>query len=93
MSNNASTNRAILTIYRKIDNPRHTNPVSYNGVIELMDRGFVHVEVVLPMGVKPFPYVPYMVTVSCEDTFAEYRKGAIPLLTVNQWEEMEHYYC
>lgn len=93
MSNNSSTNRAILTIYRKIDNPRHSNPVSYNGVIELVDRGFVHVEVVLPMGVKLFPSVPYMATVSCDDTFAEYRNGKIPLLTVNHWEEIEYYYC
>lgn len=67
-------------------------PARYEGVTELADSGFTRVEIALPYGVKLFPDVPYMVTVDCETTFCEYRKGLLPLLTVTDWQPMTHYY-
>ena len=85
-------NRAILSIHAKIPNPGHKNPDRYLGVTELVGYGFTIVEVVLPTGVKPFPDCPFMVTLPCENTFVEFRKGTLPLLQVNEWETIQHYY-
>lgn len=84
-------NRAIVTITGKLPKVPG-NPQLYKGVVELADSGFTTVEVVLPHGVKDFPVCPYMVTVDCETSFCEFRKGMIPLLTVTDWQPMEHYY-
>ena len=84
-------NRAIVTITGKL--PRVPgNPQLYQGIVELADSGYTRVEVVLPYGVRDFPVCPYMVTVDCESTICEMRKGKWPLLTVVEWSPMEHYY-
>lgn len=84
-------NRAIVTITRKL--PKLPgNPILYEGVTELSNTGYTRVEIALPHGVKDFPAVPYMVTVDCETAFCEFRKGMLPLLTITEWEPMQHYY-
>lgn len=84
-------NRAIVTITGKL--PKVPGiPQLYKGVVELADSGFTTVEVALSNGVKDFPACPYMVTVDCESTFCELRKGKTPLLTITEWCPMEHYY-
>lgn len=83
--------RAIVTITGKLPKVPG-NPQLYKGVVELVNVGFTHVEVVLPHGVNDFPSCPYMVTVDCETTHCEMRKGKWPLLTVIDWQPMEHYY-
>lgn len=84
-------NRAIVTITGK--RPKVPGkPLLYEGVIELVDSGFTRVEIALPQGVRDFPACPYMVTVDCQDTICEMRKGRWPLLTVVDWQPMEHYY-
>ena len=84
-------NRAIVTITGKLPKVPG-NPQIYQGIAELADNGFTKVEVALPFGVKDFPTCPYMVTVDCETTYCEMRKGKWPLLTVTDWQPMEHYY-
>lgn len=84
-------NRAIVTITRKLPKVPG-NPQLYVGIAELADSGFTAVEVALPHGVKDFPSCPYMVTVDCDSTYCEMRKGKLPLLTVTDWQPMEHYY-
>lgn len=84
-------NRAIVTITGKL--PKLPgNPQFYQGIVELADYGFTRVEIALPHGVRDFPVTPYMVTVDCETTMCEMRKGKWPLLTVTEWEPMQHYY-
>ena len=84
-------NRAIVTITGKLTKVPG-KPQIYQGVVELRDMGYVRVEIALPYGVKDFPECPYMVTVDCENTICEMRKGKWPLLTVTEWEPMQHYY-
>ena len=84
-------NRAIVTIIGKLPKVPG-NPQIYKGIVELADSGFTPVEVVLPHGVEQFPACPYMVTVDCETTYCEMRKGKRPLLTITDWQPMEHYY-
>lgn len=86
-----SVNRAIVTItgnFPKVPG----NPKLYKGVVELASMGYTSVEIAIPHGVKDFPACPYMVTVDCESTYCEMRKGKLPLLTVTDWQPMEHYY-
>lgn len=84
-------NRAIVTITRKL--PKLPGqPTAYEGVTELANTGYTRVEIALPHGVENFPAVPYMVTVDCETAFCESRKGMLPLLTITEWEPMQHYY-
>lgn len=83
-------NRAIVTITGKLPKVPG-NPIMYQGVVELADRGFTRVEIALPQGVKEFPACPYMVTVDCESTICEMRKGMWPLLTIVEWSPMEYY--
>ena len=87
-------NRAIVTIIRKLftDISRNGGNVSYEGIAELSDSGYARIEVALPCGVEKFPSVPYMVIVDCANTFCEYRKNRIPLLTVNEWKPISHLY-
>lgn len=84
-----SFNRAIVTITGKLP-PGNTK--MYQGVVELASNGYTRIEIALPDGVKDFPSVPYMVTVDCESTMCEGRKGKWPLLTIYEWEPMQHYY-
>lgn len=84
-------NRALVTITGKLKQ-LPGGPYLYMGVTELADTGFTNVEIALPFGVKDFPRVPYMVTVDCESTMAEFRKGKCPLLTVTEWQPITHYY-
>lgn len=84
-------NRAIVTITGKLSK-EPGKPQIYQGVAELADSGFTRVEIALPYGVKDFPTCPYMVTVDCETTYCEMRKGKYPLLTVTDWEPIQHYY-
>lgn len=88
------TNRAIVTITGEMKSfPRNPGEsAKYLGVVELADSGFTTVEVALPFGTLNFPHVPFMVTVDCDITICEYRKGKIPLLTVTEWEPMQYYY-
>lgn len=84
-------NRAIVTITGKL--PKLPgNPQLYQGVVELAGNGFTRVEIVISHGVREFPSTPYMVTVDCESTMCEMRKGKWPLLTITEWEPMQHYY-
>ena len=85
-------NKAILTIYTKLPKDNRYGTNRYLGVTELAGYGFKVVEVVLPTGVENFPECPFMVTVPCENTFVEFRKGMYPLLQVNEWDRMNHYY-
>ena len=85
-------NRAIVAVHAKVPNPGKNSPVRYIGITELVGTGFTQVEVVLPHGVREFPACPYMVTVPCEDTYVEFRKGKLPLLEINGWEPIQHYY-
>ena len=85
-------NRAIVTITGKLNKLPGISAERYIGVVELADSGFTTVEVVLPFGTRNFTTVPYMVTVDCDSTVCEFRKGKIPLLTVTDWQPMEHYY-
>lgn len=84
-------NRAIITITGKLTKVPG-KPQIYQGIAELADSGYTRVEIALPFGVKDFPACPYMVTVDCETTYCEMRKGMWPLLTVTEWEPMQHYY-
>lgn len=86
------SNRAIVTITGKLNKLSGASVERYTGVVELADSGFTTVEVVLPFGTRIFTSVPYMVTVDCDSTVCEFRKGRIPLLTVTDWQPMEHYY-
>ena len=86
-----SPNRAIVTITGKLSK-LPGKPQIYQGIVELADHGFTRVEIAIPHGVDDFPSVPYMVTVDCESTMCEMRKGKWPLLTVTYWESMQHYY-
>lgn len=81
-------NRAIVTITREMKDCPH----KYLGVVELVDRGFTTVEVVLSFGTQKFPNVPFMVTVDSDTTYCEFRNGKMPLLTVTEWQSMEHFY-
>lgn len=84
-------NRTIVTISGKL--PKLPgNLQTYQGIVELANSGYTRVEIALPLGVKDFPYTPYMVTVDCELTMCEMRKGKLPLLTITEWEPMQHYY-
>lgn len=84
-------NRAIVTITRKL--PKLPGkPQTYQGVVELLNMGYTQVEIALPHGVYDFPACPYMVTVDCNNTYCEMRKGQWPLLTITEWFEMEHMY-
>lgn len=84
-------NRAIVTITRKL--PKLPGgPILYEGVTELSNTGYTRVEIALPYGVEDFPTFPYMVTAGCETAFCEFRKGMLPLLTITEWEPMQHYY-
>lgn len=85
-------NRAILSVHAKLPKDNHHPHDRYWGVTELAGYGFKVVEVVIPTGVEIFPECPIMVTVPCENTFVEFRKGMYPLLQVNEWERMNHYY-
>lgn len=84
-------NRTIVTITGKL--PKVPGkPTLYQGVVELVNNGYTRVEIALPQGVRDFPACPYMVTVDCESTMCEMRRGMWPLLTVLEWQPMEHYY-
>lgn len=89
-----STIRAIVTITGEMQSfPRNPGePAKYIGVVELANSGFTTVEVVLSSGIRKFPNVPFMVIVDCDSTICEFRKGKIPLLTITDWQPMEHYY-
>lgn len=84
-------NRAIVAITGKFPKVPG-NPQLYKGVVELADSGYTSVEIALPHGVEQFPACPYMVTVDCESTYCEMRKGKWPLLTITDWQPMQHYY-
>lgn len=88
------TNRAIVTITGEMQSfsRKPGESAKYLGVVELANSGFSTVEIVLPFGTRDFPHVPFMVTVNCDSTICEYRKGKKPLLTVTDWQPMEHYY-
>ena len=84
-------NRAIITITGRL--PKLPGkPRRYKGVAELIDYGFIHAEIELPIGVDEFPSVPYMITVDCDSTMSEIRDGKCPLIIVTEWESMQHYY-
>lgn len=87
-------NRAIVTITGEMQSfPRNPGEsAKYIGVAELADSGFTTVEIALPFGTRNFPKVPFMVTVDCDSTICEFRKGKFPLLTITDWQPMEHYY-
>ena len=84
-------NKAIVTITGKLPHVPG-RPQLYQGVAELANTGFARVEIALPQGVRDFPSCPYMVTVDCESTMCEMRKGKWPLLTIVEWSPMEYYY-
>lgn len=84
-------NRAIVVTTGKLSKILG-GPQMYHGVAELAGCGFARVEIALPNGVKDFPSTPYMFTVDCESTMCEMRQGRWPLLTVTDWQPMEHYY-
>lgn len=85
------SNRAIVTITGR--SSRLSGSVKlYQGVVELAGPGFTFVEIALSYGAKEFPSIPYMITVDCESTICEMRKGKWPLLTVAEWEPMTHFY-
>ena len=92
MNSDNGSNRAIVTVYKRVGKVNHS-PSRYIGVVELSDYGFSIVEIVLQQGVRDFPQCPYMATVPCADTFVEFRKGLNPLLNINEWEELRHFYC
>ena len=84
-------NRAIVTITGKL--PKLPgNPQLYQGIVELADNGYTRVEIAISHGVRDFPVTPYMLTVDCESTMCEMRRGKWPLLTITEWEPMQHYY-
>ena len=85
-------NRAIISVHSKLPKRERVSPNSYLGVTELVGHGFVLCEVALPFGVTDLPQCPFMFTADCETTYAEFRKGKMPLLTVNDWREIQHYY-
>lgn len=85
------SNRAIVTITGK-STKLPGNAKLYQGVVELATTGLTFVEIALSYGAKEFPSIPYMITVDCESTICEMRKGKWPLLTVAEWEPMTHYY-
>lgn len=85
-----SKERAIITIYGMLGNRRLGR---YLAVAELADRGYTRVELKLLNGVDEFPSLPYMVTVACDDVYAELREhDQIPLLIINEWQPMNHFY-
>ena len=92
MSDNTSTNRAILAVHAKLPTPGHQKPNRYLGVVELAELGFNTVEVVIATGVQDFPSYPYMATIPCDGTIVEFRKGKIPVMNVNEWEPLQLYY-
>lgn len=87
-----SPGSAILSIYAKLPNPGHIKPNRYLGVVELAEYGFNTVEVVIATGVQDFPSCPYMVTVPVDNTFVEFRKGKLPVMNINEWSSVQHYY-
>lgn len=66
------------------------NGEGYVGIAELQSFGFSRVEIHLPVGVKPFPKLPYMCLVDCDEVMAEMRAGRYPLITVTKWYEVEN---
>ena len=92
MPDNTLPNRAILAVHAKLPNPDNQKPNRYIGIVELSALGYNTVEVVISTGVKDFPSCPYMVTIPCDNTFVEFRKGKLPLMNVNEWQQMYHYY-
>lgn len=88
-----SSNRAIVVVYHKLPDCDNHKPNHYLGVVELTEQGFNTVEVVITTGVQDFPSCPYMATIPAEDTFVEFRKGKLPIMNVNEWEPLSHYYC
>lgn len=86
-----SPNKSFVTIIRKLSKPIG-GPQFYQGVAELADRGYTLIELAVPFGCKDFPSIPCMVMVDCEHTFCEIRQGKWPLLTVTEWEPVQHYY-
>ena len=85
-------NRAIISVHSKVPRKERVEPNRYLGVVELVGEGFRLVEVALPFGVPNLPECPYIFTASCEDTFVEMRKGKLPLLQIQEWRPMEHFY-
>ena len=86
------SNRAIITVYARLPKQGKQIPNRYMGVVELAELGFNIVEVVISSGVQDFPSCPYMATIPTDDTFVEFRKGKIPVMNVNEWESLNHYY-
>ena len=83
---------SIISVHSKLPKREQVAPNTYLGVVELEGDGFVLCEVVLPFGVTDLPQCPFMFTADCDNTYAKIRKGKIPLVTVNDWHEIQHYY-
>lgn len=83
------TTKAVIAIWGEGKVPP-SNGENYVGIAELQSFGFSRVEIYLPYGVKPFPKLPYMCLVDCEDVAAEMRAGRYPLITLNKWYEVEN---
>lgn len=92
MSDDVLSTRAIMMVYARLPKQGKQIPNRYMGVVELAELGFNIVEVVLSFGVQDFPSCPYMVTIPTDDSFVEFRKSKIPVLNVNEWEPIQHYY-
>lgn len=68
------------------------NTGHYVGIVEMVDYGFMRVEIILPAGVKLFPTVPCMVTVDANECSVEQRVKGYPIVVIDHWYSFNHMY-